>query len=357
MRQGSHPEANRLRMRCGGMLLLMASDNNGLAIDLHDVRKTFRGKVHALRGIDMQAKRGEIFGLLGPNGAGKSTLVKIMLSVIRPTRAKGTVLGDPVGRKSTLRRVGFLPEKHRFPEYLTGRQAVEFTGAMTKVDRRTRKMRASELLELVGMKDWASKKLGTYSKGMQQRVGIAAAMVNSPDLIVLDEPTDGVDPLGRRDIRDILIEIRKRGSSVFLNSHLLSELEMVCDRVAILVQGQVATQGTIDELTADSLRYEIRITGSAPTWAKEAGLNTRDYPDSSDTLMVARTAEAEDVQGTLDRLRGEGRTIVSVQPVRESLEDLFMRYVKDPMTGKSFSPGAVTGKHRSTPPVFEGGSK
>jgi ABC-2 type transport system ATP-binding protein len=335
----------------------MASDNNGLAIDLHDVRKTFRGKVHALRGIDMQAKRGEIFGLLGPNGAGKSTLVKIMLSVIRPTHAKGTVLGDPVGRKSTLRRVGYLPEKHRFPEYLTGRQAVEFTGAMTKVDRRTRKMRASELLELVGMKDWASKKLGTYSKGMQQRVGIAAAMVNSPDLIVLDEPTDGVDPLGRRDIRDILVEIRKRGSSVFLNSHLLSELEMVCDRVAILVQGQVAAQGTIDELTADSQRYEIRITGAAPTWAKEAGLNTRDYPDSSDTLMVARTAEAEDVQGTLDRLRGEGRTIVSVQPVRESLEDLFMRYVKDPLTGKSFSPGAVTGKHRSAPPVFEGGSK
>ena len=328
----------------------MSGSTNELAIDLHDVKKTFRGRVHALRGIEMQAKQGEIFGLLGPNGAGKSTLVKIMLSVIRPTRAHGTVLGSPVGRKSTLKRVGYLPEKHRFPEYLTGRQVIEFTGAMTGVNRRKRKARATELLQLVGMADWAEKKMGAYSKGMQQRVGIASAMVNSPELIVLDEPTDGVDPLGRRDIRDILLNIKARGSSVFLNSHLLSELEMVCDRVAILVQGEVAAQGTIDALTRESRRYEIMIDGESPAWTKDVGLESHPSEDGKSTLLVALTAEAADIQGMLDRLRSDGCTIISMRPVRESLEDLFMRYVKDPLTGKSYSPGAITGREKSPPP-------
>jgi len=323
-----------------------------LAIDLHEVKKTFRGRVHALRGIEMQANHGEIFGLLGPNGAGKSTLVKIMLSIIRATRARGTVLGRPVGRKSTLKEVGYLPEKHQFPEYLTGRQVVDFTGAMTGVERRTRRLRTTELLELVGMKDWADRKMGAYSKGMQQRVGIASAMINQPKLIILDEPTDGVDPLGRRDIRDILLQIKARGASVFLNSHLLSELEMVCDRVAILVQGEVAAQGTIDELTADSRRYEIVMGGTAPGWLEDAGLKATESADEQGTLLVARTSEAGEVQAILDRLRSDGHTVISMRPVRESLEDLFMRFVKDPLTGRAHAPGAVTGgnQSRAAPP-------
>lgn len=355
MLQGSQQEAIRLPALGGGMLIQMARDTTDLAIDLHGVKKTFRGKIHALCGIEMQAKKGEIFGLLGPNGAGKSTLVKIMLSVIRPTYAKGSVLGDPVGRKSTLRRVGYLPEKHRFPEYLTGRQVIEFTGAMTGINRRTRKARATELLQLVGMQDWAEKKMGSYSKGMQQRVGIASAMVNTPELIVLDEPTDGVDPLGRRDIRDILLQIKARGSSVFLNSHLLSELEMVCDRVAILVQGEVAAQGTIDELTKESRRYEITINGEAPVWAKDAGLESHPLEDKNRTLLLALTEDPADIQGVLDRLRSDGCTIISIQPVRESLEDLFMRFVKDPLTGKSYAPGASIGKKNSPAPPRTGG--
>ncbi|MCK6476890.1 MAG: ABC transporter ATP-binding protein [Phycisphaerales bacterium] len=205
------------------------------AIDLSHVSKTYGRKVRALRDIAMHVARGEIFGLLGPNGAGKSTLVKILMTVIRPSRADGTMLGGRIGDKSVLRRVGYLPEHHRFPEYLTGRQVIEFYGAMAEVPRRERRRRSVELLELVGMKEWGDTKVKGYSKGMRQRVGIAQALVNDPELVVLDEPTDGVDPVGRRDIRAILSRLREQGRTVFLNSHLLSELEMVCDRVAILV--------------------------------------------------------------------------------------------------------------------------
>ena len=239
------------------------------------------------------------FGLLGPNG-GKSTLVKIMLTVVRPSAASGSILGRPIGTKSVLSRVGYLPEKHRFPDYLTGRQAIEFAGAMGKVDRRTRRHRATELLELVGMSDWGDRKVSTYSKGMQQRVGIAAAMVNEPDLVVLDEPTDGVDPVGRRDIRDVLLRIRDRGACVFLNSHLLSELEMVCDRMAIMVQGEVAAEGTIDDLTRESRRYEIRIAGSPPSWITDlvSGVDCEIAADEEDDRGTARLLVGSDDPGS-----------------------------------------------------------
>src|SRR3954470_7311203 len=205
----------------------MTQTADGLAIDLRDVAKVYKGKVHALQGIDMRVRRGEVFGLLGPNGAGKSTLVKIMMTVIRPTRADGTILGHPVGHKPTLRQVGYLPEQHRFPKYLTGRQTLEFFGALAKVDRPTARKRAGELLATVGMSDWADKKIATYSKGMMQRIGIGQALMSNPDLVVLDEPTDGVDPVGRRDIRDVLGRLREQGKTVFVNSHLLQELEMI----------------------------------------------------------------------------------------------------------------------------------
>src|SRR3954467_15177813 len=236
--------------------------DRSLAIDLHDVTKVYRGRVHALQGIEMRVGRGEVFGLLGPNGAGKSTLVKIIMTVIRATRADGTVLGKTVGDKPTLRKVGYLPENHRFPRYLTGRQTIEFFAALSSVDRPTRKKRADELLNLVGMQQDANRKLATYSKGMAQRIGLAQAMGNDPDLIILDEPTDGVDPVGRRDIRNILLKLRDAGKTIFINSHLLSELEMICDRVAILVQGEVARHGTLNELTITDQRYEIEIASN-----------------------------------------------------------------------------------------------
>ena len=321
----------------------MSKSNGQYAIDLHEVKKVYRGKVHALRGIEMQVHPREIFGLLGPNGAGKSTLVKIMMTVVRPTRARGTVLGRPMGHKPTLAKVGYLPEHHRLPGYLTGRQTLEFYAALAKVPRAVRRRRSEELLDTVGLSEWAKKKISTFSKGMLQRLGLAQALMNDPDLIVLDEPTDGVDPVGRRDIRDVLLKLRDEGKTVFLNSHLLSELEMVCDRVAILVQGTVATQGSLDELTAESRRYEIVIEGDPPTWINE-NPSLRSKAENGRSRLILMGAEPEPIQPLLDRLRGEGRIILSVQPVRETLEDLFMRAITDPETGEIMSPGAGPAK-------------
>jgi len=318
----------------------VSAANGQYAIDLHDVKKVFRGRVHALRGIEMQVHGGEIFGLLGPNGAGKSTLVKIMMTVVRPTAATGTMLGKPIGHKRTLARVGYLPEHHRLPAYLTGRQVLEFYAALAGVPRKMRKARAGELIELVGLSDWAKKKVSSYSKGMQQRIGLAQALMNDPQLIILDEPTDGVDPVGRRDIRDVLIRLREQGKTVFLNSHLLSELEMVCDRVAILVQGLVVQQGTLDELTAESRRYEIIIEGPPPEWAGEPESLRAESAGDDATRLIMMGTDVKAMQPIIDRLRGEQRTITSIRPVRETLEDLFMRAVTDPQTGRIMAPGA-----------------
>jgi ABC-2 type transport system ATP-binding protein len=317
------------------------------AIDLHRVEKVYRGRVHALRGVEMQVHRGEIFGLLGPNGAGKSTLVKIMMTVVRPTHATGTLLGQRIGHKPTLGRVGYLPEHHRFPRYLTGRQTLDYFGALARVDRSTRRRRIGELLQTVGMADWADKKVSAYSKGMMQRVGLAQALVNDPELVVLDEPTDGVDPVGRREIRDVLLRLREQGKTVFLNSHLLSELEMVCDRVAILVQGDVRMQGTLEELTRESRRYEVVIDGAAPAWAtSRPDLRAEPQPGGQTRLALA-SAEPIDLQPVIDRLRHDHRVIIAVRPVRETLEDLFMRAVTDPETGRTLAPGALTAGGRA----------
>jgi ABC-2 type transport system ATP-binding protein len=337
-----------------------------LALDLSHVEKVYKGKVRALQGIEMRVQRGEIFGLLGPNGAGKSTLVKILMTVVRPTRCRGTMLGRPVGHKPTLARVGYLPEHHRFADHLTGGQVIDFYGAMAGVWRRERKRRAGELLDLVGMTPWAGKRIRGYSKGMRQRIGIAQALINDPELVVLDEPTDGVDPVGRRDIRNILTGLRQRGKTIFLNSHLLSELEMVCDRVAILVQGLVAEQGTIDQLTLGQQRYEIEIalppdqastrvrqcleqllTPPALPGAEHLGtLRDGTAVRVEGTTLRLETSEAAPVQPVLDALRSQGLTIVSVRPYRPSLEDLFMRAVTNPATGEALPPGAARGRGR-----------
>ena len=315
------------------------SDSPVIAID--DVHKTFRGKIHALRGVSMRVHEGEIFGLLGPNGAGKSTLVKILMTVIRPTQLKGTLLGHPVGHKPTLRQVGYLPEHHQFPKYLTAAQVLGYFAALSGVPKATRRKRTSELLELVGMKDWARHRVGSFSKGMLQRIGIAQALMNDPKVLVLDEPTDGVDPVGRREIRDLLIQLRERGHTIFINSHLLSELEMVCDRVAIMVKGKVSMEGTIDDLTASSRRYKILIKGALPDGLADFKGMTHESADGKDTQLFLPTIDPDEIQMLIDQLRGCGTVIRSIEPIRESLEDLFMRAVES--TGDS-TPGAVMGR-------------
>ena len=291
------------------------------AINLEDIHKTYRGKVRALRGVSLEVHDGEIFGLLGPNGAGKSTLVKIMMTVIHATRASGTVLGLPIGHRSGLKQIGYLPEHHHFPIYLTGTQVLHHYAALSGVERNTRISRAKELLGVLGLGDWGQKRVNTYSKGMLQRLGIAQALMNDPKFLILDEPTDGVDPLGRREIRDLLTQLREEGRAVFLNSHLLSELEMVCNRVAIMVKGKVTLQGTIDSLTSDSKRIEIEIEGTPPQWT-----HTK-FDKVHEHTLVKIGDDAAVIQPLIDRLRSEDIIIRAVRPVRESLEDLFMRAV------------------------------
>jgi len=246
------------------------SGAKGLILELERVSKTYRGRIRALRGISLNVRAGEVFGLLGPNGAGKSTLVKILMTVVKPSEARGTMLGCRIGDKRSLRRVGYLPEHHRFPPYLSGLQVLSYYGALSNVARRDRKTRSKELLDLVGMSKWGRTKVSKYSKGMNQRLGLAQALINDPDVVFLDEPTDGVDPLGRRDIREILKRLRDEGKTVFMNSHLLGEVEMVCDRVSILQHGNVVREGAIKELTKDSQRYEVEYEGTTePGWLNQ----------------------------------------------------------------------------------------
>jgi len=346
----------------------MSPTASGYAIDLQNVTKIYRRRVHALQGVSMQVNRGEIFGLLGPNGAGKSTLVKIMVTVVRPTSAHGTILGHAIGHKAILSRVGYLPENHRFPRYLSGRQVIEFFSALAKADRSMRKKRAAELLDLVGMTAWADIKISQYSKGMLQRVGLAQALGANPDLIILDEPTDGVDPGGRRDIREVLLRLRRQGATVFINSHLLSELENVCDRVAILVGGKVARQGSVHELTMPKQCYLFEL--ESPAWPTvmaafpqafdlsappAPGRPARGSLDDKSwcefdglALRVGRT-DPESVQEIVDALRRNNLVIRRMQLIRPSLEDLFFEAMADPTA----QPAALSG---ATPPPLPGAS-
>jgi len=327
----------------------MVDHMTDFALDLSHVSKTYRGRIRALQDVNMRVRRGEVFGLLGPNGAGKSTLVKILMTVVRATRCEGTMLGDPVGNKTTLARIGYLPEHHRFPDYLTGAQVIDFYGAMAMTPRRQRRERTGELLDIVGMGAWANKRIKSYSKGMRQRIGIAQALVNNPELVLLDEPTDGVDPVGRRDIRAILQRMKEEGRTVFLNSHLLSELEMVCDRVAILVKGQVAQQGSLEELTADMRRYEIHLDPSSLDRARQLARTTfsGELETRASGVLVFNTVDPAAIQQSIDALRGASITISEIRRHKPSLEDLFMTAVTDErgevMTPGADNPGAKTG--------------
>ncbi|MBL0921001.1 MAG: ABC transporter ATP-binding protein [Phycisphaerales bacterium] len=306
------------------------------AIDLSNVEKTYRGRIRALRGVQMRVEKGEVFGLLGPNGAGKSTLVKILTSVVHPTRCTGTLLDAPIGDKKALARVGYLPENPRFPDYLTGGQVLDLFGALAKIPRAERRRRADDLLATVGMTKWARTKIGRYSKGMRQRIGLAQALMNDPEIVFLDEPTDGVDPVGRREIREMLVRMRDDGRTVMLNSHLLSEAETVCGRVAIMVKGKVVRHGALDDLTRHSRRYEIEAAGPLPSgdhWRSLVhglGAEVRSLGGAprEASLVVAPTDEPEPIQALLDALRAARAVVRSVRPVRASLEDLFLEAVQ-----------------------------
>jgi len=283
-------------------------------------------KIEALRGVSINVEKGEIFGLLGQNGAGKTTLIKILLGITRATEGEARLLGEPAGMPGARRRVGYLPEDHRFPDYHTGYSLLEFYGTLLGMPRADRKRRIEEVLEMVGLKGRMHYKIRTYSKGMKQRAGIAQAIMHFPDVIFLDEPTDGVDPVGRREIRELLQQLRTRGTTIFVNSHLLGEVELICDRVAILQRGEVIRAGDIATLTK---MQGLFIIGLAPGQdfpvdevAKQGyRVNARE-PHWEVTLT-----DGQSIDPVVDLLRARGLNLRHLVEKRQTLEELFMSTV------------------------------
>jgi ABC-2 type transport system ATP-binding protein len=236
------------------------------AIETHGLGKSYRGSLFkrpftAVEALDLSVPRGQVFGFLGPNGAGKTTTIMMLLGNVRPSRGRGWVLGQPIGNVEARRQLGFLPEKFQFHDFLQADEFLDLHGKLCGMPPKRRRERIGEALELVGLAERRRSRLSQFSKGMQQRIGLAQALLHEPDLVILDEPTSALDPIGRRQVRDIIVHLKARGATVFLNSHLLSEIEMTCDQVAVLNRGRLIRQGTLDELLAPASVVELQVEG------------------------------------------------------------------------------------------------
>ena len=301
------------------------------AISTADLAKTYGGRqpVHALRPLTLDVAPGETFGLLGPNGAGKTTLVKLLLGLVRPSQGDATLFGQPISDADARRVVGYLPEGHRFPPFLTARQVLDLLARMAGVEATDRATRSDELLDLVRLGDAADRPVGTFSKGMLQRLGIAQALMNRPQLVFLDEPTDGVDPVGRREIRTLIETLRDQGVTVFLNSHLLSEVERICTRVAIMKDGVLVRDGSVDDLTRQGRAWLVTTTPLPDATAAALADALSEPTERPDGLVRHRLTlpDRAHLGDALDRLRADAVEIEAVEPARQSLEDLFVEVV------------------------------
>ena len=292
---------------------------------------TFGKGFRALDGVTLEVGRGQVFGLLGPNGAGKTTLVKILLGLVRKTDGEAQLFGEPVGNAQARRRVGYLPEAHRLPPYLTGRQMLELFGSMCGCERVDVRRRLPELVDLVGMREALDRKIREYSKGMTQRIGLAQAMIHEPDVIILDEPTDGVDPVGRAAVRQIVQGLKERGATVFINSHLLQEVELVCDRVMIMVRGKVVREGAIDELTPRTGRYRFElqpVPANVRVLLGDLGAGFEAHASGFELQL-----SDSELDQCIDKLRAAGVSIRGVLARRLNLEQAFIQLVKAGQTG------------------------
>lgn len=319
-----------------------------MLIETHDLRKTF-GETVAVDSLTLSVGAGEVFGFLGPNGAGKTTTVKMLLGLVAPTAGAARLLNRRPGDPAIMSRVGFLPEQFRFPSWLTAADFLDIHGRLYGLPAAERRARIPRLLERVGLADRARSRLGEFSKGMQQRVGLAQALLNDPTVVFLDEPTSGLDPLGRREVRDLIHELRAAGVTVFLNSHFLSEVEVTCDRVAIVKRGRVVRSGTLAELTRQTTEVEIRATGltaeivmGLERWGRAIADSGSGIADSSpirnpqseirnaDIARLTLTVANEDVLPEIvDYLVRSGARIYTLAPQRISLEELFMRVMEE----------------------------
>jgi ABC-2 type transport system ATP-binding protein len=302
-------------------------------IEVSGLRKQYKssfGKapITALDGIDFTVGEGELFGLLGPNGAGKTTTVKILLGLTYATAGKATVFGLPVTDPESRRRVGYLPEGHKIPNYLTARQALRIFGRMSGMTSAEIETRIPVLLEKVRMGQWADVRIKKFSKGMTQRLGLACSMIHAPKILLLDEPTDGVDPVGRREIRDLLREeAAQNGTTILLNSHLLSEIELTCDRVAVLRNGKVAAFGTVEELTRKSATYKMAATEIDDNLVA-AFRHTGADVQRVNGHMVLAVDDVAHLNALVDQLRARGGMLTELTPVRSTLEDVFVDLIR-----------------------------
>jgi ABC-2 type transport system ATP-binding protein len=295
-------------------------------LELTDISKSYRShlslkKYWILRDLSMKIQEGEIFGFIGTNGAGKTTTIKLALGLIHPDSGQIRLFGEDARDPSLRRRVGFLPENPYLYDYLTGAEFLDFHARLFGMGPADRRRRVSELLDLVGLGNRGDRQLRHYSKGMLQRIGLAQALINDPELIILDEPMSGLDPIGRREVRDIILDLKARGRTIFFSTHILSDTEMICDRVGILVKGNLRAVGAIDDLVSPEVRFwEVELRGLGP-----GGIPCGSLVSHRDGQMLVRVESWTDLKRILSTLNGNGATLLSVTPARQSLEDLFLR--------------------------------
>lgn len=309
-----------------------------LVIEVKDLRKVYRTpfqarRVTALQGISFAVKRGEVFGFLGPNGAGKTTTIRILMGLISPTAGIANIFGHRVPSRAARMRLGFLPEQPYFYEYLRVPEMLDLTGRLFGMDRRARRSRGDALIERVGLAHARDIPLKKFSKGMLQRAGIAQALMNDPDLVVFDEPLSGLDPKGRKEVLDIISGLREQGKTVFFSSHILTDVELVSDRVAIMAAGQVRETGALSTLVGRTLQStELRVRlpqGAAPEIAAalaESALASRKPGGEEDRELTITLPPEVDVDERLARARELGAKVIAVIPHYESLEELFIRH-------------------------------
>jgi len=309
-------------------------------IEVSGLKKTYKSAVGrtvtALDGIDFAIQPGEMFGLLGPNGAGKTTSVKILLGLTPATAGSARIEGLPVSDPESRRHVGYLPEGHKIPGYLTARQAMSIFGRMSGMESDAIQRRTLLLLDRVGIGQWGDVRIKKFSKGMTQRLGLAMAMIHEPKVLLLDEPTDGVDPVGRREIRDVLRAEADRGCAVLLNSHLLSEIELTCDRVAVLRNGKTAAEGTVEELTRQTAQYKMvasPVDDVLLATFRESGATA----ERVNGHVVISVGDLVHLNALIDTARTHGAMFSEISPVRSTLEDVFVDLIK---TGERQQVGA-----------------
>jgi len=302
-----------------------------IAIEIDNLTKDYetgfwrKRKTRALDGLSLTVEGGQIFGFLGANGAGKTTTLKLLMRLIYPTGGTARILGRDINDVAMHARIGYLPENPYFYDYLTAREFVNYCGELFGLDRVTRECRTEELLTRVNLetKGW-DRQLRKFSKGMLQRVGLAQALVNDPEIVFLDEPMSGLDPVGRREVRDLIAALRSEGKTVFMCSHILSDIEVLCDSVAILKGGSVARSGSLEELRAQATNtIEIVATGADASALTQA-LSIHAEVTTTPSGIRIEVADEKDVDGVIAAVRKQNGKLVSVQPVRQSLEDLFM---------------------------------